>query len=94
MATVTTRVLKDKLSAYLDRAAAGERVVVLRAGTPVAALVPVGDPAAAGEPAILADLSRRGRIQLPERARPRRRFTPVSIAEGPSASDLVSEDRR
>jgi len=93
MATVTTRALKDKLSAYLDLAAAGERVIVLRAGTPVAAIVPLGDAAPGDEPAILADLSRRGWIQLPERRRTTARATPVPVGPGAGAAVLVSEGR-
>lgn len=41
MATVNTRVLKDQLSSDLQRAEAGEQIVVLRDGQPVAALVPL-----------------------------------------------------
>ena len=41
MSTVSTRVLKDQLSSYLQRAESGERIVVLRDGRPVAALIPL-----------------------------------------------------
>ena len=41
MATMSTRILKDQLSGYLQRAEAGEQIVVLRDGRPVAALVPI-----------------------------------------------------
>ena len=41
MSTVSVRVLEDQLSSYLQRAERGERIVVLRDGQPVAALVPL-----------------------------------------------------
>lgn len=46
MATVTVNVYeaKTQLSALLARVEAGEEVVIARAGTPVARLVPVGTP--------------------------------------------------
>lgn len=40
MTTVSTRKLKDGLSAYLRRAEKGERIVVMRGKRAVAALVP------------------------------------------------------
>jgi prevent-host-death family protein len=45
--TITMNVAeaKAKLSELLDAAAAGDDVVIARAGTPVARLVPVGAPA-------------------------------------------------
>ncbi|MFL6237615.1 MAG: type II toxin-antitoxin system Phd/YefM family antitoxin [Thermoanaerobaculia bacterium] len=57
MSTVSTRVLKDQLSSYLQRAERGERIVVLRDGRPVAALIP------------LSQLPRRNRAAAPGRAR-------------------------
>ena len=91
--TVSTRVLKDRLSEYLRRAEAGERILVLRDGGAVAALVPVSDLPATDPSSAVAALAARGIVRLPQRD--------ANLERGPSlpdagalASDMVSEDRR
>lgn len=94
MATVTTRALKDQLSSYLHRAEKGESVVVLRDGTPVAALVPLSELRRPSEEEILARLGAQGRITLP-RSGIRPRFEGLKVPErGKPASEMVIEDRR
>jgi len=92
MSTVSTRVLKDQLSAHLRRAEAGERIVVLRDGRPVAALVPLEELTEWGEEARLAALAARGLVVLPEES--------GSLGgarasdRGRSAAAMVIQDRR
>lgn len=94
MVTVSTRVLKDRLSSYLHRAEGGERVVVLRSGKPVAALVSLRDLPANDEEGRLAALEARGLLNRPEEGR-KARFSATRVpARGRSASEMVIEDRR
>ena len=60
MSTVSTRVLKDQLSSYLQRAESGEQIVVLRDGRPVAALIPLSQLQQVTEKQRLAELESRG----------------------------------
>lgn len=93
MSTVSTRVLKDQLSSYLQRAERGERIVVLRDGQPVAALIPFSELPQLTEQQRLTDLESRGLVTLPRRAE--RGFNgPVVPNRGKLASEMVSEDRR
>jgi prevent-host-death family protein len=94
MATVSTRVLKDQLSSYLQRAEAGEQIVVLRDGRPVAALVPLSQVGDMDEQARLAEMASRGLVALPDRT-PRTAFQgPIFPNRGRLASEMVLEDRR
>lgn len=90
--TVTTRVLKDRLSEYLRRAEAGEHVLVLRDGKPVAALVPATG-VRSDATATLASLAARGVVRLPTRSGPPEPG-PSLPSGGVLASDMVIEDRR
>ena len=92
MSTVSTRILKDRLSEYLRRAEAGERILVLRDGKPVAAVVPMTDVSEWDEDARLTDLAARGLVGLP---RQERRFQgPRAPGTEKLASEMVIEDRR
>lgn len=94
MSTVSTRVLKDQLSSYLQRAETGERIVVLRDGRPVAALVPLSQLPEATEQQRLAELETRGLVTLPRRTE-RAAFQGLTVPNrGKLASEMVSEDRR
>lgn len=93
MPTVSTRVLKDQLSSYLQRAEAGEQIVVLRDGRPVAALVPLSQLQERDEQARLAELASRGVVTLPKRTS-RRAFQSAALPNrGKLASEMVLEDR-
>lgn len=93
MAEVTTRELKNGLSAWLRRAEAGERVVVTRGGRPVAALIPLADLPSGDARAILADLADRGMVRLGSGLQGC--FDgPRAPSRGRSAAEMVSEDRR
>lgn len=93
MSTVSTRVLKDQLSSYLQRAERGERIVVLRDGRPVAALIPLSQLQEGTEQQRLAELESRGLVTLPRRTE--RGFKgPAFPNRGKLASEMVSEDRR
>ncbi|HEX4495550.1 MAG TPA: type II toxin-antitoxin system prevent-host-death family antitoxin [Thermoanaerobaculia bacterium] len=93
MSTVSTRVLKDQLSSYLQRAERGERIVVLRDGQPVAALIPLSQLQEVTEQQRLADLEARGLVTLPRRTDGG--FNgPTVPNRGKLASEMVSEDRR
>ena len=94
MPTVNVRVLKDRLSSYLSRAEAGERIVVLRGGRAIAALVPVDAVPEEDEVSVLARLAGRGTVTLP-RTGSESRFGGATVpARGRSAAAMVVEDRR
>lgn len=94
MATVSTRALKDQLSSYLQRAEAGEQIVVLRDGQPVAALVPLSQARDLDEPSRLADMEARGLLTLPKRTA-RVEFQAPSVPDrGKPASEMILQDRR
>ncbi len=85
---------KNRLSALIKRVQSGEPVVITDRGVPVAKLVPVR--LGAGVPARVVGLAQQGLARLPEQAPdaewldlPRPSTTP-----GPSAVDLLLEDRR
>ena len=95
MTTVSTRVLKDQLSQYLHRAESGERIVVLRGGKPVAALVALGDVSVRDEASRLAALEARGLVIRPRGRTGHKPFQgPTVPARGKLASEMVIEDRR
>jgi prevent-host-death family protein len=94
MSTVSTRILKDQLSSYLQRAESGERIVVLRDGRPVAALIPLSQLPEGTEQQRLAELEARGLITLPRRSERSAFQGPVFPNRGKLASEMVSEDRR
>lgn len=78
---VGIRVLRDRLSEFVERVRGGEEVVVTDRGRAVARLVPVGHERA------LDRLIREGLVEpapVGERRRPRRR-----VAAGGPVSDLV-----
>ena len=94
MSTVSTRVLKDQLSSYLQRAETGEQIVVLRDGRPVAALVPISQLVELDEPARLSELASRGLLILPRGNAPLVFSEPPLPNRGKLASEMVIEDRR
>lgn len=94
MSNVSTRVLKDQLSQYIGRAETGERIVVLRDGRPVAALVPLSDLPADDPGGALALLAARGLVRLPEAGAEIDLDQPLVPGRGRLASEMVTEDRR
>lgn len=94
MSTVSTRVLKDQLSSYLQRAESGEEIVVLQDGRPVAALVPVSHLQQGTEQQRLAELGARGLVALPRQTEQTAFQGPVFPNRGKLASEMISEDRR
>ena len=91
---MSTRVLKDQLSSYLQRAERGERIVVLRDGRPVAALIPLSQLPEGTEQQRLAELESRGLVILP-RQTGRTGFQGSAVPNrGKLASEMVGEDRR
>jgi prevent-host-death family protein len=85
---VAISALRAELSSWIERAQAGEEIVVTDRGTPVARLLPV-DTAP-----LLEQLARRGVLSRPVRAdRPAARSASRVHASG-SVADLVSEQRR
>lgn len=94
MPTVSTRVLKDQLSSCLQRAEAGEQILVLRDGRPVAALVPLSQLQEMDEQARLTELAARGLVALPSRAARTGFQGPTVPSRGKLASEMVIEDRR
>ncbi|MCK6528565.1 type II toxin-antitoxin system Phd/YefM family antitoxin [Myxococcota bacterium] len=94
MSVVSTRVLKDRLSHYLHRAEAGERIVVLRDGRPVVALVAADRLPEPDDDAILADLAAEGLVELPVAGSARGFAGPVLPDDGlRPLSMTVIEDR-
>lgn len=95
MTTVTTRKLKDGLSAYLRRVEKGEQVVVMRGGRAVAVIVPFDEAQGLDEEARLRQLAARDLVVLPDVSPPTERYTGRRIpARGKPASEMVLEDRR
>jgi antitoxin (DNA-binding transcriptional repressor) of toxin-antitoxin stability system len=84
---MSTRVLKDQLSSYLQRAEAGEQIVALRDGRPVAALVPLSQLQAKYEQARLVKMASCGLITLPRRTS-RRAFRGPRFQAGAGWPDL------
>lgn len=94
MSTVTTRRLKGQLSMYLHRAEAGESVVVLRDGKPIAAIVPISQMPQSSESERLARLAARGAVRLPSRTSDKQLAGPQVPTRGRLGSQMVVEDRR
>ncbi len=101
METVGIRELKNRLSAYIRKVAAGDVVIVTDRGVVVAELVPPGwqRPAVDVHPGLL-ELVRRDGLRLPTRPhspeRYRRPQPPVDL-HGATVEDLIDftrEDRR
>lgn len=97
MGTTTITEAKNGLSALIDRVRAGETIVILERGRPVARLEPVAGYAdATGR---LARLERAGLVRIGEAAPPlellRRQPTPT-LAAGASANvvDALLDERR
>ena len=86
MRTVSALDVRKKFGQVLDEAAAGERIVIERAGRPVAALVPLEDLAAL-DPATV----RQRRLAALEDLRRMARAHPVPR---PDAAELVRASRR
>lgn len=94
MTTVSSAVLRDHLSDYLERARSGEQVVVLRDGKPVAALGPVPTISEVDQNAILARMAAQGLVILPKkRSGQAFRGKPI-VSPGKLASEMAIEDRR
>ncbi|MBI4703132.1 MAG: type II toxin-antitoxin system prevent-host-death family antitoxin [Deltaproteobacteria bacterium] len=87
---------KNQLSRLVERVRRGERVRILSRGIPVADLVPVQDPPAAGGDLDrrLADLERKGIIRRAARAIDRELLEPGPRAAGRPLSELLIEERR
>ena len=96
MTSVSTRKLKDGLSAYLRRAERGERIVVMRGAKAVAALVPFEEAEGLDQEAALRQLAARGLVELPDDlGSAPERFRGARVpSRGRSASRMVLEDRR
>ncbi len=95
MRSVSTRELKDRLSAYLRHAEGGERILVLRSGRAVAALVPLAEVEGLDEDGRLRQLAAQELVQMPERSEPPSWVSAPRIpARGKDASAMVLEDRR
>lgn len=94
MPTVSTRILKDQLSSYLQRAEAGEQVIVLRDGQPVAALVPLSQLRDMDEQSRLTEMAARGLVALPNRTTRPAFQGPAVPNRGKLASEMVLENRR
>lgn len=85
---VAISTLRAELSSWIERAQAGEEVVVTDRGIPVARLLPVDTAPLLDQLTQAGVLSRPRRAERPEARRARRVRTTGSVA------DLVSEQRR
>jgi prevent-host-death family protein len=85
MKTVSALEVRKRFGAILDEAAAGEQIVIERAGRPVAALVPLSD-----FEEVSADARRQRRIDAIEEIQRLARRYPVSI---PDPAGLVRQMR-
>lgn len=88
MATVAIRELKNRLSEYLRKVKAGERLVVTERGKAVAVISSAGSPSDEGIEAMVRERAARWGGGKPRGAR-----RPPKI-KGPSVSQAVIEDRR
>ena len=87
MITVTMKLLNDNLSIYVAQARAGEHIIITDRGEEVAELVPLS-PERRAMMGLVAD----GRVQWLGR---KPRFPDRGIeSTGPSASDLIIEERQ
>lgn len=94
MKTATITEAKNGLSALIDRVRAGESILILDRGRPVARLEPavqVDDPQGR-----LARLARAGLVRLPSSAPPIERLSRPGprLRRGTSAVQLVLDERR
>ena len=94
MGTTTITEAKNKLSALIDRVQAGESIVILERGRPVARLEPItayDDPTGR-----LARLERAGLIKIGTAAPPIELIMepPPKLAPGASAVEALLEERR
>jgi prevent-host-death family protein len=80
--------LRANLSSWLERARAGEDVVVTERGVPVARLVGIG------EPGLLERLTKEGVIGRPRVTRRPKASPAKRVAAQGSVSDYISEQRR
>ena len=87
----SVRDLKNRLSHYLRRVQAGERIVVTDRGHPIAELTPIADEQL-GLDDRLARLEQAGEVILP-RGAGLRNVRPVAVRGG-SVSRTLLEDRR
>jgi prevent-host-death family protein len=87
---IGVRELKSRLSAHLGRVKAGETLVVTERGRPIAKLVPVE---ASALPTPIARLLASGQATWSGQRVPS--FDPLPLtAGGPTAAEMISEDRR
>ena len=84
---VAISTLRAELSSWIERARAGEEIVVTDRGIPVVRLVPVESAA------LLDQLTQRGVLSRPTGPRPAARGAVRARANG-SVSDLVGDQRR
>ena len=88
MATVAIRELKNRLSEYLRKVKAGERLVVTERGRAVAVISGAGSPVDAGIETMVRERTARW-----GGGKPRGASRPPRI-KGPSVAQAVLEDRR
>ena len=82
---VGVRELRDRLSAYLDRARAGEQIEITDRGRPIAMLVPLPESRTT-----IAELVAAGKLRLAERAwRPGARRVSVPAGARPPSEHLA-----
>ena len=92
---VSVRELKNRLSAYLTRAARGEELIVTSRGRPVARLGPLPETRVERTRAVRERLAAVPWLRIGHGGRPRGSANPIPIQPGErQISDLVLEDRR
>jgi prevent-host-death family protein len=89
--TVGISELKNKLSAYLDKVRAGETVLVLDRGVPVAELTPVSDMS---DDERIARLVRKGIARPPKGPPPLHLLDEAPPAAGARVLEALLEERR
>ena len=86
---IGVRELRANLSDVLRRAGAGERIIVLSNGAPLAQLVPLGPESALS----LDDLVAAGLVQAPSSGRPPTTIEPLELAVDQNARDVLDDLR-
>jgi prevent-host-death family protein len=95
MRTASVTQVKNGLSALLDEVKAGETVTITERGVPIARIEPM--PQAADPDGRLARLERDGLVRRGTGTLPAEFFTmpiPEVTGDGPTASELIIEERR
>lgn len=94
MIEIGTAILKNQLSAYLQKVKKGARILVTDHGKPVAKIVPLDDSGLKEDvEEILAKLASQGLIELGQPKKKFSQFKPIKLPGKKTALEYLIEDR-